>query len=256
MFYIGIPAYNEAPTIGVVLWQIRAAFQTFAREYEILVYDDASTDATADVLRPYTDVLPLTVQRGETHLGYGRALEAVCRTVAQRSRHARRDALITMQADFTDPPAQLPELIKRFEGGADIVVVERPAAQLAGLPPAVRRFRRVAPWVLRRFVRVPGVADPFGSFRLYRVSVLRDALKRLAPDAPLIAHSGWTANVEILRRAARVARRIDTVEIPQRYDLRPRPSRVRPLTDALTLYRYGRSTRSEERLAAARVARP
>jgi glycosyltransferase involved in cell wall biosynthesis len=255
MLYIGIPVYNEAPTIGVVLWQIRAAFQAFAREYEIVVYDDASTDATADVLRPYTDVLPLTVRRGDAHLGYGRALEAVCRTVTQRSRHARRDALITMQGDFTDPPAQLPELIKRFEGGADVVVVERPAAQLAGLPPEVRRLRRVAPWVLRRFGRVAGIADPFGSFRLYRISVLREALKRLEPDAALITHTGWTANVEILRRAAGVARRIETIELPQRYDLRPRPSRVRPFADALSLYRYGRSTRGEERLAAARVAR-
>ena len=30
-----------------------------------------------------------------------------------------------MQADFTDRPEDLPELIKRFEGGADVIVGER-----------------------------------------------------------------------------------------------------------------------------------
>ena len=52
MIYIGIPVYNEAQTIGVLLWKIRQVFQRYGREYELLVYDDASTDATPDVLRP------------------------------------------------------------------------------------------------------------------------------------------------------------------------------------------------------------
>ena len=129
------------------------SFRSSHREYEIVVYDDASTDATADILQPYTNVLPLTVIRGDTHVGYGRALDAVCRTVARQARSGRRDALITMQGDFHRPAEHLPDLVKRFEGGADIVVVERPASQLATLPTAVRRFRRVAPWVLRPFVR-------------------------------------------------------------------------------------------------------
>ena len=60
MLYICIPAYNEAPTIGVLLWRIRSVFQEYAREYELVVYDDGSTDATAEVLEPYTRVLPLT----------------------------------------------------------------------------------------------------------------------------------------------------------------------------------------------------
>ncbi len=243
MIYIGIPVFNEAPTIGVQLWRIRQVFQSFPRDYELLVYDDASTDATAEVMRPYAEVLPLGITRGATHVGYGAALNALCRTAAARTRYARRDALIIMQGDFTDQPEHIPELIKRFEGGADLVVAEPPAT--AARPTPVRRLRWVAPWLLRAFVRIPGIADPFSSFRLFRISVLRDAFKAAGgADARLVTRDGWAANAELLLRTIPAARRVETVQLAPRYDLRQRPSRVRPMADALTLYRFGRGARA------------
>jgi glycosyltransferase involved in cell wall biosynthesis len=240
VLYICIPSFNEAPTVGVLLWKIRKVFQEFSREYEILVYDDASTDATDETLQGYTKVLPLTVIRGEQQVGYARALAELCRAAAQRTKYARRDAVITLQADFTDQPEHIPELVKRFEGGADVVVAE--SAELPTHPVAVRRLRRVAPWALRWSLRTPGVKDPFGSLRLYRVSVLRDALKS-AGDAPLISGERWAANVDLLLSTVPHARRVETVTMEPRYDLRPRNTRVRPLSDVLNLYRFGRSAR-------------
>jgi hypothetical protein len=271
MIYIGIPAHNEAQTIGVLLWRIRKVFLQFPREYELIVYDDASTDETADVLRPYSEVLPLTVIRGERRLGNAGALDVICRTAAQRTRYARRDALVTMQGDFTDQPEHLPDLIRRFEGGADLVVVEQVApgtvatpaagaapgaatttqttqtttpATSAPLPTAVRRLRRAVPWLVRAFVKVPGVGDPFSAFRLYRISVLRDAMKALGQDTPLVTQDGWAANAELLLRTAPLARRVETVSLAPRYDLRQRESRVRPFADALRLYKFGRAARA------------
>src|SRR5690606_27055901 len=117
VLYVCIPVHNEAPTVGVLLWRLRSTFQEFGREYEVLVYDDASTDATAETLEPYTRVLPLTVLSGSSHVGYPGALDALLREATRRTRYPRRDAVITMQADFTDQPEHLPELVKRFEGG-------------------------------------------------------------------------------------------------------------------------------------------
>ena len=93
-----------------------------------------------------------------------------------------------------------------------------------------------------RIESVPGVRDPLGAFRLLRVSALRDALKA-AGDAPLVHGEGWEANLDLLLAAAPHARRIEAVPLPPRYDLRPRESRVRPFSDALRLYRFGRDLR-------------
>ena len=242
MIYVCIPAYNEAPTIGLLLWRIRKVFERYPREYEIVVLDDASEDATAETLAPYGEVLPLTVLRHAQRRGYAAAVETLLRTVAQRTRYPRRDAVILMQADFTDQPEHLPELIKRHEGGADLVVAEQASSSVAA-PVPVRRLRRIGRWLLRPFARVEGVTDPLGSFRLMRIAVVRDLLKE-SGEARLLASEGWAANAELLAKAARFARRIESVPLEPRYDLRPRASRVRPFAGAIDLYRFGRAFRA------------
>lgn len=242
MLYICIPVHNEAPTIGVLLWKLRAVFQEYAREYEIIVFNDGSTDATAETLAGYESVLPLTILGGDTHVGYATALTELFKAASARTKYARRDAVITLQGDFTDRPELIPEFVKRFEGGADIVVGEVAAPAPEATPVPVRRLRRLAPFALRPFVRTAGISDPFGSFRLYRVSVLRDALKA-AGDGPLIGGSGWATNVDVLLSSVPHARRVELLPLEPRYDLRMRESRLRPMSDAWALFTFGRSAR-------------
>ncbi len=240
MLHICIPVYNEGETLGVLLWRIRKVFQDYSREYEVIVYDDASTDDTAAVLEPYAKVLPLTVIRAETRQGYGHALDALCSEVARRTRYPRRDAMVVIQGDFTDQPEVLPEMVKRFEGGADIVIAER---ERGTMPVSVRRLAWLGPWVTRPFVPMGDVTDPFGSFKLYRISLLRD-LKKAASSSTFVTTDGWAANLELLVKLKPFARRIEKMNVAPRYDIRRRATRVRPLTDALALYRAGRGARA------------
>ncbi|HEX5436301.1 MAG TPA: glycosyltransferase family 2 protein [Gemmatimonadaceae bacterium] len=242
MLVITIPAYNEAPTIGLLLWRIRRVFEAYSREYEVIVLDDGSTDATPDTLRPYIKVLPLTVLRNEERRGYAAALDRLVRAASGRTRYPRRDAMIMMQGDFTDQPEHIPELVKCFEGGADLVVGEQ-AALPAAAPTPVRRLRRMAPWVVRPLVKLPGIVDPLSTFRLYRIALLRELL-RDAGDAPIVHWDGWAANVELLMKLSALARRRETVPLESRYDLRPRESRVRPFAGVVDLYRFGRAAKA------------
>jgi hypothetical protein len=113
---------------------------------------------------------------------------------------------------------------------------------MAEAPAPVRTLRRLTAWIQRSEIpKAPGV-DPFTMFRLYRISVLRDLLKSVA-DKPLITSDGWAANMELLLKAARFARRVENVDLAPRYDLRTRESRVRPLADAFSLFRFSRRAR-------------
>lgn len=138
MLYLAIPAHNEVATIGVLLWRLRTVLAEFPREYEVVVYDDASTDETAEVAEQYAHAMPVTVLRGAKAVGYAGSVDALARFIAGHTRYPRRDAMLLMQADFTDPPGIVPEFARRFEGGADLVVGERTA--VVDAPVAVRRL--------------------------------------------------------------------------------------------------------------------
>ena len=233
MIYVCIPSHHEAPTVGLLLWKIRQVFDGFSREYQLIVGDDGSTDATAEVLAPYARVLPLTVLRHSSRLGYGPTVEELLRLAVNRTDRPKRDCAVLMHADFAHSPDYLPDLVRRIEGGADLVVAE---GSISGEPSRGRRLlRRFAPVLLRGRVRVPGVSDLVTGFAAFRLVTLRNAF-RDAGDR-LVTTTGWAANAELLGHAARHARRIETVPVIERHDLRPRPSRVHAWDSARELWR-------------------
>ena len=143
MIYICIPSYNEAPTIGLLLWKIRQVFAGFPREYHLLVLDDGSSDSTAEVLERYTRVLPLTVTRHQSRLGYAESVEEILRQAVQRTDRPKRDAAILMHADFTHNPQFIPDLVRRIESGADIVIGQaKVQGERSRARRLVRRLRR------------------------------------------------------------------------------------------------------------------
>jgi glycosyltransferase involved in cell wall biosynthesis len=246
MIYVCIPSHNEGPTIGLVLWKIRKVFQEFPREYQILVADDGSTDGTAEILEPYTNVLSLTVIRNPARLGYARSVESLLNTALERTDRPKRDSAILMHADFAHGPEFLPEFVRRLDSGADMVVGE---ATLTGEPSRGRRLvRRFAPMLLRRAVRVEGVTDIVSGFVAFRLMTLRNALRQ--PGALRLSADGWAANAELIGRAAGHARRIETVPVVERHDLRQRESRVEPWATARQIWSAGSSIR----LGAARAS--
>jgi glycosyltransferase involved in cell wall biosynthesis len=164
VIYFCIPAHNEERTVGVLLWKIRRVMEEFPRDYQLLVLDDGSTDRTADVLDPYTRVLPLTVLRNDTRHGYAASLERLLRTAVARSAYPRRDVVVTVQADFTDQPDGIPDLIRKVEGGADLVSGV-PRLRGERVPRRVRWARRLLALLVPRNAWPESISDHSHGFR-------------------------------------------------------------------------------------------
>ena len=231
MIYVCVPVHNEASTVGLVLWKVRQVFTAFQREYQIIACDDASTDATGEVLASYARVLPLTVIKHRSRLGYARSLEELLRLALQRTDRPKRDCAITLHADFVHAPETMEEMVKRLESGADLVVAEQYREQGTRSWPE-RWARQWAP----RLLRVGGgVKDSISGFTALRLIVLRQATR--GGDAALLTTEGWAANAELLARLGAHARRIEVVPSAARYDLKQRPSRSSPWQQLLGAWR-------------------
>lgn len=226
MIHICIPCRDEERTIGVLLWKIRDVMGTLGRDFRVFVLDDASRDDTPALLEKYRRVLPLTVLTERRPIGYGRAVEKLLRSAAGSTRYPKRDAIVTMQGDFTEHPQHLPALIKTFEGGADIVAGESGRGVEEELPRSVRFTRWLGGLALGRMVRDTSGGDWLQGFRVYRVVVVKKAA-RAAGARCLVTTDGWAANAELMNVLIPFARRVAHVPLTWRYDMRPRGTRLR-----------------------------
>jgi glycosyltransferase involved in cell wall biosynthesis len=241
MIYVCIPSYDEGPTVGLVLWKIRKVFEEFPREYQLLVGDDASSDATSEILESYTKVLPLTVMRHGRRLGYARTVEELLHLALSKSDRPKRDSAILMHADFSHDPDYLPDFVRRLESGADLVVGE---ASLSGEASRRRRLlRRWAPFLLRKAVRVRGVSDTVSGFVAFRLMTLRSSLAR--PGATSLSPEAWAANALLIGRAAKHARQVETVKTVERHDLRSRACRTSSWETLRRVWHAGRQLRDQ-----------
>src|SRR3954451_3217898 len=82
--------------------------------FELIVVDDGSTDGTAALLAELAAKDDrLKVIRLSRNFGHQSALTAGLD-------HATGDAVVTIDADLQDPPEVIPELVERWEQGADV----------------------------------------------------------------------------------------------------------------------------------------
>ena len=232
MIYFCIPARNDAPTIGLVLWKIRRLLEDTPREYQLLVGDDASSDTTAEVLEPYLKALPLTVLRSDTELGYAATVERLLREALRQSDRHKRDAAILLPGDFSADLAALPEFLKRLDSGADLIIGE---ATLEGEPDPWRvRVRRWAARILGRAVRIDGVRDVVSGYSAVRLVALRNAFRER--QARWLHTDGRAANAELHAWAASGARRVEVVPVVERSDRQERSTRRDAWSEAKLLW--------------------
>jgi glycosyltransferase involved in cell wall biosynthesis len=194
-----IPVFNEAAAIGRVLAELPAGLAD-----EVLVVDGGSSDGTPEVAR----AMGATVlrQRGR---GYG----AACLTGALA---ASAEALVFLDGDYSDPPAQVGRVLAPLRAGrADLVLGsrERGAMAAGALPPHARLGNKLAAALLRGLYGVR-VSDLPSFKAMRRADLLALGIRDL--------HYGWTA--ELIARAAR--RRLRIVEAPIDYRVRIGASKV------------------------------
>ena len=118
------PMYNEELIVEKYVEVTLGALQGLAPEYdyEILLVNDGAKDHTLQKMHEMQKRYPQYC--GIVNLSRNFGLEGAVHAGLTK---AKGDAVVVMDADLQDPPSLIPQMVRKWENGADIVVASRVA---------------------------------------------------------------------------------------------------------------------------------
>lgn len=168
-FSIVAPIFNEAESLPHLYQRVRKVMLEMGEPWELVLVDDGSTDgstqAIRDLARKDRRVRPVIFAR---NFGHQIAITAGWD-------YARGEAVIIIDADLQDPPEAIPELVRKWREGFDVVYAVRAEREGEGW------FKRASASLFYRVIyRITDVHIPVdtGDFRLMDRKVV-DVLKTM-----------------------------------------------------------------------------
>lgn len=118
-----LPARDEAGSLEVLLPELDDVIENLAPlRVSLFVFDDASTDATAQVLeRANFTTAELVLLRSRVQVGKAAGLQRAMRSALE----AGADGILMLDADGQDDPAFIPEILAALNSGFDLVNARR-----------------------------------------------------------------------------------------------------------------------------------
>ncbi|MEH1911554.1 MAG: glycosyltransferase family 2 protein [Nostoc sp.] len=160
-----VPIHNEVESLPLLLEAIASILSSSQINYEIICVDDGSTDGSGEFLKAQaqirTDLKAVILRRN-----YGQTA-----AMAAGFYYAVGKAIVTLDADLQNDPADIPMLLAKLDEGYDLVSGWRQKRQDG----AVNRLlpSKIANWLIRHTTSV-NIHDYGCSLKAYRAELLAD----------------------------------------------------------------------------------
>ncbi|MCC8459735.1 glycosyltransferase family 2 protein [Photorhabdus aegyptia] len=152
-----VPVFNEEEAIPLFYKAVRENEELKSYNVEIIFVNDGSKDSTENIINSLTIsdqlIIPLSFTR---NFGKEPALFAGLD-------HATGDVIIPIDVDLQDPIEVIPQLIEKWQQGADVVLAKRTDRSTDGW-----LKRKTAEWFykLHNKISTPKIEENVGDFRL------------------------------------------------------------------------------------------
>ncbi len=205
MVSLVVPAYNEEKRLGANLPRMLKYFEDLGRPFELVVVDDGSTDATAQIVEDASrSCAGIRLLRHEKNMGKGHA-------VRTGMLEAAGDYVIFTDADLSTPIDTADEFLKYLSNGSDVVVGNRRMREsnLETRQPWHREFLgRIFTRMTRFLLRSP-VSDQTCGFKGFKRRAAAEVFGRQRVF-------DWAFDAEILYIAARRGFRVKQLPVTWR----------------------------------------
>lgn len=223
--WVVLPAFNEAAAIEPLVRKIVQSCQSTQREFQIVVIDDASTDETAQIVSQLSFELPVTLEQHSLNQGLSGALRSGFQHALKHGKNG--DIVVTLDADDTQPPAHIPNMLTMIDAGYDVVIASRyqPGSRTIGVPWNRLMLTWIARWMFKIVTPIPGVRDYTCGFRAYRFDRLQQARDHYGEQ--FVSEKGFSCMVDVLLKMRPFGFIMGEVPMLLRYDQKQGPSKMK-----------------------------
>ena len=118
MISILCPCYNEETVMPLFFERVTKVMEDTGEDFEIVCVNDGSKDKTLEILRQYAERdKRIRVIDFSRNFGKEAALTAALD-------YAKGDAVIPIDADLQHPPELIPEMLKKWHEGYEVVLAK------------------------------------------------------------------------------------------------------------------------------------
>lgn len=180
------PAYNEARNLPVLFERLSKVMKSMELEWEWIVVDDHSSDDTFRMLSELSQE-HLQIRGFRLARNFGSHSAIAC-----GMQRANGDCVVLMAADLQDPPETLPELIREWQSGNQVIWAVR--IRREGEKARTLGFSRLYYWIMRHVVgmhEMPATGADFCVMDRRVVNALRQFSETNASVFALITWMGF-----------------------------------------------------------------
>jgi dolichol-phosphate mannosyltransferase len=119
MISVVVPIYNEQENLPELRRRMTLALDSAGEDWELILVNDGSRDSSSDMIRQYhAEDARVKLINLSRNFGHQPAVTAGIH-------HARGDCVILIDGDLQDPPEVIPEMVKTWRAGHQVVLAER-----------------------------------------------------------------------------------------------------------------------------------
>jgi len=215
-------AFNEAQNFKKLLTDLTLQLHILQRDFEIIFCLDGTTDNSMQIINEFSVNSKITILPIENTRGLGRAFKKVFLHLIKTCDD--NDLVISLDADNTHNPKQIPDLITHFEKNSlDFLVASRfyEKSIIHSFPIHRRFISKTTSIILQTLFKVKNIhnkniLDYTSGYRLYKAKTLKKIYQNYQNN--FIIEPEFTYTCELLIKIARNKFRLDEIPILYDYD--------------------------------------
>lgn len=188
-----IPVYNEVENILAMYRQVTDVMDQFGRSYEILFIDDGSNDGGRELMKS------LAEQDARVKLVFFRRNYGQTAAMQAGLQLATGEAIVTLDGDLQNEPADIPMMIEKLDEGYDLVHGWRKNRQDKWL--SRKLPSKMANWLISKTTKFP-IHDLGCTLKAIRREIAQELelYGEMHRFIPILAHQRGARCVEVVTR--------------------------------------------------------